>query len=131
MTTTTTFRRHPKYKYVGVTLTSNEELGVLDSGFLEDYYGADGFVTLRHVATMQDFTVKMDPLYDATPEIDHDVFQGFARLKYMPDGLYELRFRCRDVAGNYIISNGFQNPRGDEKLVHMNLRIMPYRGKPV
>ena len=63
-----------------------------------------------------------------TPVIPHDVFQGQSTLASLPDGDYEVRGRCRDVAGNYTILSSVQTPIGGEQVLPMDFEIRPGSG---
>ncbi len=106
-----------------VVLSSDESLGVLDSDYIEDYTGTDGYLSLRHLQTMRRFSIPMAELLVETPEIPHDVFSGFIELSEIPDGEYRLEGRVRDVAGNYVIIGAFQDPRGDERVVDFESQV--------
>ena len=111
-----------------LTIQSNESLGVLDSDYIEDYHGADGQLTLHHVATTTDYPVLMAPQPDQTPLIPNDVFRGPVTLATLPDGDYELRGRVRDVTGNYTILSAFASPQGGEDVQAIVLTILPGNG---
>lgn len=96
-----------------VVIDSDEELGVLDTGFIEDYYGVDGYLTLYHVGTAQEFSVVMANVAGGGP-YPNDHFEGTRDATAMPLGAYEVRGRVRDVVGNYTILSAFQNPNGNE-----------------
>lgn len=106
-----------------IRLQSNEELGILDSGYLEDYFGNDGQITLYHIDTDTSYPILMVEQPDETPEIPFDVFVGIRSLASLPDGDYEIRGRCRDVVGNYTIMNSINNPLGTENTTELLLTI--------
>lgn len=113
----TTFNRG-NFTQLWIRLTSDEPLGVLDTDYLEDYYGNDGFITLYNPTTLGEFQLAMLAVPDITPNVPNDVFQGvYSPLSDLVDGTYELRFRCRDLYGNYTISNSVQSPVGDERVL--------------
>lgn len=105
-----------QFSTLWITLQSNEQLGILDSGYLEDYYGNDGQVTLHHVDTGTDYPVLMTEVVATTPEIPHDVFRGQVDMASLPDGDYQVRGRCCDIVGNYSILSSVETPAGDEVL---------------
>lgn len=110
------------YQQLAVTLTSNEVLGVLDSGFLEDYFGTDGQVTLHHLPSDQRFALLMgESPNEAAP---HEVFVGQDDLSLLPDGEYRIEGRVRDVVGNYTILSAFAAPRGDEQTLTLAFSII-------
>ena len=100
-----------------LTLSSNEALGVLDTDYLEDYFGADGQVTVHHVEGLTDYPVAMVGQADQTPETPNDVFMGQLALATIPNGNYEIRARCRDITGNYSILNSVDSPIGGEQII--------------
>lgn len=106
-----------------LTLQSNEQLGILDTDFVEDYFGNDGQVSLYHISTETHYPVVMVAQPDQTLGIDNDVFMGSYLFSVLPDGDYEIRGRVRDVVGNYTILSAFQNPVGGEGLQALGLTI--------
>jgi hypothetical protein len=114
------------YGQLWIRLQSNEQLGVLDSGYIQDYYGDDGFITLVHLDTGVEYQMAMLPVPEITPEIDNDVFEGTLPLAGMDLGMYEVRFRVVDLLGNYSISNSVQNPFGTERMISLMLDIVEF-----
>ena len=106
-----------------LTLQSNEALGILDSAYIEDYFGADGQVSLYHIATDAHYPVVMVAQPDQTPGVDNDVFKGSYLFSLLPNGDYEIRGRVRDVVGNYTILSALQNPSGGEGVQALALTI--------
>lgn len=102
-----------------VILQSNEQLGLLDSDYLEDYFGNDGQLTLHHVESNTDYPVLMIEQVTDTPIIPHDVFRGQVSLAGLPSGTFQVRGRCRDRAGNYTVVSAVQSPIGDEQVVSL------------
>jgi hypothetical protein len=116
-----TFYRGP-FTELWITLRSDEVLGVLDSDYLEDYFGADGQVTLRY----QDgtfYTVLMNEVTEETPGVAHDVFTGPVDLSTIPDGIYTIQGRVRDVVGNYTILDEVETPLGDERIINLTFTV--------
>ena len=111
-----------------ITLQSNEQLGILDTDYLEDYAGADGQVTVHHIEGATDYPVLMINQPGQTPGTPNDVFTGQLVLATLPDGNYEIRGRCRDLAGNYTILNSVATPIGDEQVLVMTFEIKPGSG---
>lgn len=105
-----------------ITLSSNEVLGVLDSDYIEDYFGADGQITLRH-ENDSFYTVLMNEVPEDTPGVAHDVFTGPLDLSTVPDGVYTIQGRVRDVIGNYTILNEVENPFGDERIINLTFTV--------
>lgn len=106
-----------------ITLQSNEQLGILDTDYLEDYAGADAQVTVHHIEGATDYPVLMIDQPGQTPGTPNDVFTGQLVLATLPDGNYEIRGRCRDLAGNYTILNSVATPIGGEQIIVMAFEI--------
>jgi hypothetical protein len=87
-----------------LTLDSNETLGVLDTDYIEDYYGVDGQLTLVKQGTLEEYPVLMNPSNDNTK------LSGFIELSSLANGDYILKGRVRDIVGNYTILSGFYLP---------------------
>lgn len=112
------------YTELWLTLSSNEQLGILDSLYLEDYNGVDGQVSLLHVGTNTRYAVLMGGVPAATPAVPNDVFEGFMTLTGKPDGLYAVQGRCRDVLGNYTILGAVATPLGGERLMALEIDVL-------
>ena len=119
----TTFARR-NFDDLWIVLRADEELGPINGGFIEDYYGDVGYITLYHVDTEVEYQMAMLPVPEETPEIDNDVFEGTLPLAPMDNGLYEVRFRVTDLVGNRTISNSVQNPFGGERIISLMLNIV-------
>ena len=111
-----------------ITLQANEALGILDSDYLEDYFGNDSQVSLYHIASDTHYPVLMLDQPLATPLIPYDVFKGQIAMASLPDGAYQVRGRCRDVGGNYSILSAVQTPLGGEQVLAMEFDIQPGDG---
>jgi len=107
-----------KKTWLDLVIDSDEELGVLDTLYLEDYYGIDGHLTLYLQGGGQEFDIVMSEVAGGGP-FDHDHFEGTRDATVMPLGTYEVRGRVRDVAGNYTILTAFQNPIGGERVLNL------------
>lgn len=115
------------YTNLWVRIQSNEALGVLDSDYIEDYDGNDGFLTLRNQSTGVAYQIAMSPVPGVTPEIPNDVFQGVIALSSIANGTYSLQGRVRDIIGNYSIL-GAVDPSiafGDEQVLTLELEVLP------
>ncbi len=106
-----------------LTLQSNEALGILDSAYIEDYFGNDGQVSLYHNATDTHYSVLMVAQPAQTPGVGNDVFMGSYLFSLLPDGAYEIRGRVRDIVGNYTILSALQTPAGGEGVQALGLSI--------
>lgn len=88
-------------------LASNEALGILDTDYIEDYYGVDGQLTLVHLETLSEYPILMSPTVDA---VQGNILAGFKLLAGLDDGNYVLKGRVRDVLGNYTILTDYIVP---------------------
>ena len=86
------------------TLESNEALGVLDTDYLEDYYGVDGQLTLVNDDTLNEYPVLMSPSNNNT------TLSGFIDITSLSNGDYTLKGRVCDVVGNYTVLSGYFEP---------------------
>lgn len=112
-----------------ITLQSDEELGILDTGYVEDFDGVDGQVSLFHVLSSTRYPLVMNEVLAETPLVDHDVFLGTTPLAPLPDGIYQVQGRVRDVYFNYSILSDFSAPVGGENVVLLEFEIrdgVPY-----
>lgn len=112
------------YSQIAITLTSNETLGILDSGYLEDWDGNDGQLSLYHAATNTRYPLLLTEVISETPTVSKDVFRGFFALAGKPDGLYAIQGRIRDIAGNYTILSAIANPNGTEQILELGIEII-------
>ena len=109
---------------IWIRLTSGETLGILDTDYLEDYFGIDGQVTLHHLSSGERFPIVMAEQTDQTPGVPHDVFAGYRYLSDLPDGDYQVEGRVRDLNGSYSILSAVQNPYGGETVILLQFRIL-------
>ena len=107
-----------------LTIKSSEELGILDTAFVEDYDGADGFMTLRRLSDSLRVSYPAIAIPDETPAIDNDVWRITVPMVSTINGFYELEGRVRDIVGNHTIFGAVANPFGDEDLVTLTLEIV-------
>jgi hypothetical protein len=108
-----------------ITIRSNESLAILNSGYVEDYFGVDGQLTLHNMTDGTRISFVMNEDIDETPSIPHDVFSGFLDLTTLDNGLYRIEGRVRDGLGNYRILSDFQSPNGTEDVTLFELQISP------
>jgi hypothetical protein len=107
-----------------ITLSSNEQLGVLDSDYIEDYYEVDGQVSFYNVDTGTRVPILMNELTpDPTPSVAHDVFTGYITLSSIPNGVYQVQGRVRDILGNYTILSAVDTPLGGERLITLQFEV--------
>jgi hypothetical protein len=108
-----------------ITITSNETLSVLDTAYVEDYFGVDGQLTLHNMTTDVRTPFVMTEDIDETPLTPHDVFIGVVDLTGLPDGTYRVEGRVRDILGNYRILSDFFDPLGTEDVTLYEILITP------
>lgn len=127
---TTIYRSN--FSTLWVELWADEQLGLLDSAYIEDYNGVDGTVTLHHVPTSTDYQVVMSPYPGETPEVSNDVFKGTVTLASLPDGLFEVRGHARDTAGNSTVLGALAggNPPG-ARVLSLQLTIASGSGSRI
>jgi hypothetical protein len=112
------------YSQIVIKLSSDETLGILDSGYLEDYGGNNGRVTLHHEPTGVKYPLLMAELPSETPATEHDVFEGRFLLTGKPNGRYWIQGRVRDIAGNYTILGAIANPVGNERVLSLGIELL-------
>jgi hypothetical protein len=115
--------RRGDYNQLWITLQSNEVLGLLDSSYIQDYYGTQGQVSLLNTETQTRTFVLMSEDVSATPAMFHDVFSGYIDLSELDDGLYKVEGMVRDVAGNYTILSQIENPTGQEQVIVFDIKV--------
>jgi hypothetical protein len=119
-----TFSRQD-YTELWIKIVSNESLGILDSDYVEDYFGVDGQLTLLEISSGTRIPIPMTEDLDTSPTIPHDVFVGMIDLTVLADGLYRVEGRVRDVLGNYRILSEVQTPLGGEDVTVFEILITP------
>ncbi|MCK5643218.1 MAG: hypothetical protein KAJ19_20585 [Gammaproteobacteria bacterium] len=107
-----------------LTIKSSEELGILDSDYVEDYDGVDGFMTLKRLSDSQRVSYPTVAVPDETPGIPNDVWRITVPLASIDNGFYELEGRVRDIAGNYTIFGAVANPIGGEDITTLTLEVI-------
>jgi hypothetical protein len=112
-----------QYTELGITLRSDETLGILDSSYVEDYFGVDGQISLLHTSGIR-YTVLMNPVPEETPAISNDVFVGFIDLSTIPNGTFTVQGRVRDIANSYTILNEVETPFGDERIINLTFDVI-------
>lgn len=96
---------------------------MLDSGYLEDYFGTDGQLTLYNPLEDTRVPIMMNEVSGATIETDNDVFQGVIDLTTTPNGLYRVEGRVKDVFDHYTILSEVESPLGTENVVLFEVKI--------
>lgn len=105
-------------------IKSNEELGILDSDYVEDYFGTDGFLTLRRLSNNDRVSYPVTALPAETPAIDNDVFQITVPLSSLLNEVYAVEGRVKDIVDNYTIIGAVQTPIGGEGLSSLTVEIV-------
>jgi hypothetical protein len=105
-----------------ITLRSDETLGILDSDYLEDYFGVDGQISLLHESNVR-YTIVMNEVAEETTNVPHDVFTGFLELDSIPNGHYIVQARVRDIANSYTILGEVENPLGTERIINLEFDV--------
>ncbi len=113
------------YNEIWITLSSNEELGILDSDYLEDYFGADGQITLINESTLVRTPLLMNEITGGGP-FPHDVFTGYVPSDDLPVGFYHVEARVRDVIGNYSIIGEVSDPIGGERIINLAFEVVEF-----
>lgn len=116
------------YAQMFIEIRSNEQLGVLDTGYVEDYNGVDGQLSLYHVESGVRYAIPMTSIVEETPDVPNDFFRGALDLSVLPNGIYRLQGRVRDVVGNYSVINAFADSSGSERIINLDLNILPGAG---
>ena len=116
----------PRGNHTNVLLwiKSNEALGVLDTGYIEDYFGTDGYITLKKISDGTRVSYPVIALPDETPGIDNDMFQVTIALSSLENTTYEVEGRVRDIIGNYTIFGAVDTPIGGEDITTLTMQIV-------
>lgn len=113
------------YSELVITLQADASLGLLTSGFVEDYFGVDNQLSLYNVLDNTRTPILIEEDVDATPDTPHDVFVAVIDLSTIADGVYQLQGRARDSVGNYTILTDFQSPQGTEQVALYEFLVAP------
>src|ERR1051326_2911980 len=114
-----------QYSQLWITLRSDESLSVLDTGYMEDYFGVDGQLTLRSMEDDTRTPFMMNENTSITPSVPHDAFEGYVDLTGLPDGTYRVEGRVRDTLGHYRILSEVQSSLGTESISLFEILITP------
>lgn len=116
----------PRSNYTDMLLTikSSEELGILDTAFVEDYDGVDGFMTLKRLSDSLRVSHAAVAVPIETPATDNDVWRITVPMASVVNGFYELEGRVRDIVGNHTIFGSVAVPLGGEDIVTLTLEIV-------
>src|SRR5210317_50069 len=107
-----------------IWIKSNEALGILDTGYIEDYDGIDGYVTLKKISDGSRVSYPVVALPDETPGVDNDMFQITVPLSSLENTVYEVEGRVRDTVGNYTIFGEVAAPIGNEDQTTLTVQIV-------
>jgi hypothetical protein len=107
-----------EFAEIELVLSSLEPLGVLDTIYLEDAFGLDGYISLHHVSSGVNVSVPMSPI--GTGNVN---FRGFVLLSSLQNGVYQIRGRVRDEWGNHTILSAVNNPAGGERVLGLGFEI--------
>lgn len=107
-----------------LTIKSSEELGILDTDYVEDYDAVDGYMTLKRLSDSQRTSYPTVAVPDETPGIDNDVWRITVPLASIDNGFYELEGRVRDIVGNYTIFGSVALPYGGENYTTLTLEVV-------
>ena len=116
----------PRGNHTNVLLwiKSNEALGVLDTSYIEEYFGTDGYITLKTISDDTRVSYPVIALPDETPVIDNDMFQATISLSSLENTTYEVEGRVRDIIGNYTIFGAVDTPIGGEDITTLTMQIV-------
>jgi len=107
-----------------LTIKSSEELGVLDSDYVEDYDGLDGYMTLKRLSDSLRVSYPAIAVVGETPAIPNDVWRITVPLASVNNGFYELEGRVRDITGNHTIFGAVASPIGGEDITTLTLEVV-------
>lgn len=110
------------YSEAVIEIHSSEELGVLDTGYIESAHGLDGSISVRNVATGDRTDLLMAEINDGPPA--HDFFRGYLNLTGLPNGQYALDFKVRDLFGNVTVVGQVDDPAGAAAHQDLDLWIL-------
>src|ERR1051326_2024791 len=115
------------YQEIWFRIQSNEVLGILDSDYVEDYYGVDGQLTLYNPSTDSRTAILVNEVPSITPSIPHDVFEGYLDLTTLNDGVYRLEGRVKDVLDHYTVLSEVQSSFGTELVIPFEIKISSHQ----
>jgi len=107
-----------------LTIKSSEELGILDTDYVQDYDGNDGFFTLKRLSDNLRLSYPCIAVPNETPSIDNDVWRITVPLVGVVNQTYELEGRVRDIIGNHTIFGAVASPIGGEDLTTLTLQVV-------
>lgn len=115
----------PRDNYTNMLLTikSSEELGILDTEYIQDYDSIDGFFTLKRLSDGVRTSYPAVAVPDETPSVDNDVWRITVPLATITNGFYELEGRVRDLIGNHTIFGAVASPIGGERVTTLTLEV--------
>jgi hypothetical protein len=107
------------FQELWLTLLSYEPLGILDTGFLEDWFGQDGQVSLLHVPSGRRFPVPMTSM----PADSQGNFIGSVPLAALANGIYAIQGRVRDRVGNVTVLGDYHAMDGSERVLPLGFEL--------
>lgn len=113
-----------EFNEVVFTLKSNEQLGLLNTSYIQDFYGNDGFVSIQNKSTKIIYQIEVKEVTAATPNTPNDAFRGVAPLSLFPNGNYRILCRLKDLLGNYSIIGEVSSPFGNETIYNIEFDIL-------
>jgi hypothetical protein len=108
---------------LALTLTSDESLGLHNVDWWQDHDLIEGQVSLQHVSSGVRFPLLVSLVPEATPTVPNNVFRGYALMSELPNGVFQIQGRCRDIAGNYTILGAVSVPQGNEREIDLKFAI--------
>lgn len=112
-----------QYAEAVLEIHSSEELGLINTGFLEDAYGTDGQISVRNMDTGIRYPLLMAEVSDGGPP--HDYFRGYLPLASVPNGPYALDFRVQDPRGNVTIVGALETGGTADRYQSIEFAIAP------
>ena len=100
-----------------VLIRVSEPLALLETGFVEDFYGVDDQLTLYHLESRRRFELLMTN----TPEGN---LEGYYSLDALPNGVFEVQGRMKDALGNATIFNAVETP-GPGAVLPLRVSVLP------
>jgi len=107
-----------------ISIKASEELGLLDTDYVEDYDGVDGYMTLRRLSDDLRVSFPAVAVPAETPDVDNDVWRITVPLASVNNEPYELEGRVRDIIGNYTIFGSVATPIGGEDIESLSIQFI-------
>jgi hypothetical protein len=104
------------FTHLLIRLESSVAIGVLDVTYVQDYFGANGQLTIQHLDSGQRFVVPMVVAGD-------DKLQGTILFADIPNGDYQIQGRIRNTSDEYFILTVVQTPLGGEEIIESEFEV--------